>query len=184
MMKLPKRFIAYLSLLAASGSIGLYAGNVDVAQHAAETLDFGSDGLEGESLTPYRDVAGVLTVCSGVTGSDIIPDKLYTQAECDELDHRAMSRIVDQINPHITANIPFTTRTALYSFAYNIGATHFETSTLIYLLNAGKTHEACDQMKLWRMAGGKVVPGLVNRRAIEKGVCDAQRFDELLHGKS
>lgn len=38
--------------------------------------------LEGVRYEPYRDVAGVLTVCYGHTGVDIVPGKRYTQAEC------------------------------------------------------------------------------------------------------
>ena len=28
--------------------------------------------LEGNSYTPYRDVGGVLTVCNGITGPDVV----------------------------------------------------------------------------------------------------------------
>lgn len=41
--------------------------------------------LEGVEYKPYRDVAGVLTVCYGHTGPDIIPGKTYTRAECNAL---------------------------------------------------------------------------------------------------
>ncbi len=35
----------------------------------------GNDGLEGVRYKPYKDVVGVLTVCYGHTGKDIIPGK-------------------------------------------------------------------------------------------------------------
>lgn len=37
---------------------------------------------ERQTLTAYRDPAGFLTVCDGVTGSDVIKDKTYTPDEC------------------------------------------------------------------------------------------------------
>lgn len=38
--------------------------------------------LEGVRYEPYRDVAGVLTVCYGHTGADIVIGKSYTSGEC------------------------------------------------------------------------------------------------------
>ncbi|WP_145531836.1 glycoside hydrolase family protein, partial [Yersinia kristensenii] len=43
----------------------------------------GNDGLEGRKYVAYYDVVGVLTVCDGHTGKDIIPNKKYSDAECD-----------------------------------------------------------------------------------------------------
>lgn len=38
----------------------------------------GHDGLEGRRYVAYRDVVGVLTVCDGHTGADIILGKRYS----------------------------------------------------------------------------------------------------------
>ena len=43
------------------------------------------DGLEGRRYVAYRDVVGVLTVCDGHTGADIISSKRYSDAECNAL---------------------------------------------------------------------------------------------------
>ena len=40
---------------------------------------------EGTEYVPYRDIVGVLTVCQGYTGPGIVPGKVYTKAECDQL---------------------------------------------------------------------------------------------------
>lgn len=41
--------------------------------------------FEGVRYEPYEDVGGVLTVCYGHTGKDIVPNKTYTKEECNEL---------------------------------------------------------------------------------------------------
>ncbi|ELY4257036.1 lysozyme, partial [Cronobacter sakazakii] len=87
----------------------------------ATAMVAGKDGLEGREYVPYRDVVGVLTVCDGHTGKDIIPGKRYTDAECDALTQADMTHIARQIDPHIKVNTTDTQRAAIYSFAYNVG---------------------------------------------------------------
>ncbi|MCX1447953.1 lysozyme, partial [Escherichia coli] len=89
----------------------------------------GNDGLEGVSYIPYKDIVGVWTVCHGHTGKDIMLGKTYTEAECKALLNKDLATVARQINPYITVDIPETTRGALYSFVYNVGAGNFRTST-------------------------------------------------------
>ncbi|MDH1088819.1 lysozyme [Pantoea brenneri] len=137
----------------------------------ASAMISGSDGLEGYAPKPYHDVVGVLTVCYGHTGSDIMLGKTYTEQECRFLLDKDLGNIAAQINPYITRPITDTTRAALYSFAYNVGPTNFKTSTLLRRLNMGDTAGACDQLKRWIYAGGKKWKGLMSRRDIERDVC-------------
>jgi lysozyme len=65
---------------------------------------------------------------------------------------------------------------ALVSFTYNLGPDEDQDtipeglgdSTLLKLLNAGDTQSAADEFPKWRKAGGKVLLGLVRRRAAER----------------
>lgn len=41
--------------------------------------------IEGIRYRPYKDIAGIWTVCAGITGSDVVLGKTYTQRECDAL---------------------------------------------------------------------------------------------------
>lgn len=82
----------------------------------------GNDGLEGVSYIPYKDIVGVWTVCHGHTGKDIMLGKTYTEAECKALLNKDLATVARQINPYIKVDIPETTRGALYSFVYNVGA--------------------------------------------------------------
>lgn len=59
---------------------------------------------------------------------------------------------------------------ALVSFTYNVGEGNFTESTLLRKLNAGDTAGAAEQFSRWVHAGGKVLPGLVTRRAAERAL--------------
>lgn len=127
--------------------------------------------LEGIEYTPYVDVAGVLTVCYGTTGSDVIEDKVYTQSECEAFLQRDLKNIERQILPLIKHELPEPTKAALYSFTYNVGVGAFSRSTLLKKLNSGDMNGACEQLKRWVYAGGKKWKGLMTRRDIEMEVC-------------
>ncbi|TFU20914.1 lysozyme, partial [Proteus mirabilis] len=58
-----------------------------------------------------------------------------------------------------------------YSFAFNVGTTTFARSTLLKKLNAGDRAGACEEIKRWVYAGGKVWRGLVSRREAESVLC-------------
>lgn len=127
--------------------------------------------LEGVEYNPYKDVAGIWTVCYGHTGKDIMLGKTYTEMECRALLDKDLRTTAAQIDPYIKKPIPDETRAALYSFAYNVGAGNFRTSTLLTRINAGDTAGACDQLRRWVYAGKQKWKGLMNRREIEREVC-------------
>lgn len=148
----------------------LITGGAGAVAIAAAMLG-GHDGLEGRRYIPYRDVAGVLTICDGHTGKDIIPGKRYTDAECDALLDKDLKRVKAQVDPLIKVSIPESERAAFYSFAYNVGTGAFARSTLLKKLNAGDHAGACNELKRWTYAGGKQWKGLMTRREIEREVC-------------
>ena len=59
---------------------------------------------------------------------------------------------------------------ALTSFTFNLGCGNLRSSTLLKKLNANDREGAADQFLLWVRAGGKVLPGLVKRRAAERAL--------------
>jgi lysozyme len=58
-------------------------------------------------------------------------------------------------------------RGAITSFVYNLGAGNYQASALRRAVNAEDWHEARYQIKRWNKGAGKVLPGLVKRRALE-----------------
>lgn len=131
----------------------------------------GKGGLEGREHVAYKDVVGVLTVCDGHTGSDIIPGKRYTDEECDALTKADLTRIAKQVDPAIKVPTTETQRAAIYSFTYNVGAAAAANSTLIKKLNLKDYDGACNELRRWTYAGGKQWKGLMNRREVEREVC-------------
>lgn len=139
----------------------------------------GKDGVEGRVYVPYKDVAGVWTVCDGHTGNDIVKGRKYTDRECDRLmwnDLKPVQKAVDGLVkvPHGEYQ-----RAALYSFTYNVGISSFSKSTLLKKLNAGDEDGACEEMRRWVYAGGMKWKGLQNRRDMERSLCLADGPDDL-----
>jgi len=127
--------------------------------------------FEGVEYKPYKDVVGVLTVCYGHTGADIIPTKTYSESECLALLEKDLSKVRKGVDPLIKVDIDDNTRAAIYSFAYNVGTGAFARSTMLKKLNAGDIAGACNELKRWTYAGGKEWKGLITRREIENAVC-------------
>lgn len=133
---------------------------------------------EGRELKPYKDIAGVLTVCDGHTGKDIVPGKLYTAKECNALTIKDISKhgqaVLDCINVPISLN----EYEAYTSFAYNVGVSGFCGSNILRTLNNGQHALACKGIyqhpngkPAWSYSNGKYVQGLQNRRIKEYNTC-------------
>lgn len=59
---------------------------------------------------------------------------------------------------------------ALVAFTFNVGSGNLGKSTLLRMLNTEDRQGAADQFLVWNKAGGKVLPGLVKRRAAERAL--------------
>jgi GH24 family phage-related lysozyme (muramidase) len=130
--------------------------------------------FEGRSLSAYRDIVGVATICDGVTLGVKIGDTA-THAECDQLLARELrthaAGLSACVNDDIEATIPRDMAVSLISWTYNVGVGAACGSTLVRKLNAGDFVGACLQLPRWNRAGGRIVRGLTNRRAAERDLC-------------
>lgn len=129
--------------------------------------------FEGLVLHPYKDSVGVPTIGYGSTycycGTKITMNfptitepvaefmlvhnvQIYANAVISALTHPATQHQFD----------------SMVSLTYNIGVNNFKNSTLVKDFNAGQLQKAADQFTVWRLAGGVVNQGLVNRRAKER----------------
>jgi lysozyme len=108
------------------------------------------------------------TIGWGSTGADVKRGVSWTQEECDarltkDLTHFA-AKVAHAIGGAHTTQNQFD---ALVSFAYNVGIANLEGSTLLRLHKSGHHAEARNEFARWTKASGKVLPGLVRRRAAE-----------------
>lgn len=127
--------------------------------------------LEGVRYTPYYDVAGVLTVCYGHTGADIVKNKTYSPTECKAMLDKDLQPFARSVDRSVKVPTNEYQKAALISFSYNVGVSAFERSSLLRQLNAGNYQAACDGLRQWTYAGGKQWKGLMNRREVEREVC-------------
>ncbi len=135
----------------------------------------GPDGLaliksfEGCRLAAYPDPGtggDPWTIGWGATGPGIAKGVTWTQAQADARLEQDVARFASQVSRGLGA-APTTQQQfdALVSFHYNTGA--LLSSTLFKLHKAGDYAGAAAEFGKWVHAGGKVLPGLVARRAAE-----------------
>lgn len=135
------------------------------------TLVSGAVLWEGTRYVPYEDIVGVLTVCHGYTGKDIVRGKRYTDQECKAFLSKEL--IAHQADVIRCVNKPMTQNQvdAFTLFTYNVGGAAFCGSTLLKKFNQGDIVGACNGLLQWSYAGGKYIQGLNNRREFERKIC-------------
>lgn len=126
----------------------------------------------GKVITvPYEDIVGVLTVCDGITGPQVIRDKTYTKADCAMFRNDHLKEFSNGVLGCTTAPLSQNQHDAMVMFSYNVGIKAYCESSLLKKLNAGDYVGACNGLIQWVNAGGKRVQGLVNRREYERKLC-------------
>lgn len=133
---------------------------------------------EFEGFVPrwYRDPVGVWTIGYGHTDAAGSP-KHATSANMvlsEEEGSAILQRDLGQYEAAVTraVKVPLNENQfgALVSFTYNLGAGNLNSSTLVKKLNAKDYKGAAAEFARWNKAGGKVLNGLVRRRAAEKAL--------------
>lgn len=109
------------------------------------------------------------TIGWGSTGTWIGPETIWSQAECDARLERDLVRYAADVATALggapTSQHQFD---ALVSFHYNTGA--IGRATLTARHRAGDYRAAHAEFARWNQAAGRVLPGLVRRRAAESAL--------------
>lgn len=124
--------------------------------------------FEGCRLEAYKCPAGIWTVGYGHTGSTVHQGLKISQSEADSLLKTDLIIHCNNVSKLVKVPLNQNQFDALVSLEYNIGYGNFSRSTLLKLLNTKNYKGAAEQFAVWRLGGGKILPGLVRRRKAEK----------------
>lgn len=125
--------------------------------------------FEGLRLKPYKCPAGIWTIGYGHTDPEYVREdtKPITEHQADIIlchDLKRTEEWVESLAPNTNEN----QFSALVSFGFNVGTGALARSTLLKHVQAGRHAAAAAQFDKWVFGGGRVLPGLVNRRAAER----------------
>jgi lysozyme len=128
--------------------------------------------FEGCELTAYQDSVGVWTIGYGWTqpvgDRPVSKEMVITQGVADSLLRSGIVQYAKEVAGLVNVDVNQNQLDALIDFAYNLGVKALKSSTLLKKLNAGDYAGAADEFPKWNKAGGKVLRGLVERRAAER----------------
>lgn len=125
---------------------------------------------EGVRLRAYQDQGGVWTIGYGHTGAGAYFGAVITPEQAETYLIQDVQKAVAAVNASVTAPVTQYQFDALVDFTFNVGTHAFENSTLLKHLNAGNMPAAEADFRSWVFVGGKVNPGLLNRRLAEQAV--------------
>ncbi|NDD75636.1 MAG: lysozyme [Gammaproteobacteria bacterium] len=114
----------------------------------------------------YKCPAGVWTIYAGCT-EGVHAGMIITEEEGAEMMRHELAKHEKAVRDLVTVDLTQSQYDALVSFSYNVGTGALSKSTLLKKLNAGDYAGAAARFADWNKGGGKVLPGLVRRRAAE-----------------
>ena len=131
--------------------------------------------FESFSPKPYRCPAGVWTIGYGTTrtpqGARVDEETgCVTRKQAMAWLMTTLKRTECAVDRLILVPLADNQFGALVSFTYNVGSGNLAASTLRAKLNRGDTQGAAAEFPKWRCAKGKVLAGLVRRRAAERAL--------------
>ncbi|MBS7545696.1 lysozyme [Ancylobacter oerskovii] len=133
--------------------------------------------FEGCRLTAYPDPGSKngepWTIGYGHTSDKFMAVRrgmTISQAQADAALEHDLGEAADIVDRLVKVPLNDWQRGALASFVLNIGEGQFSGSTLLRKLNAGNYDAVPGELARWNKNDGKVMKGLVNRRAAEAGL--------------
>lgn len=129
---------------------------------------------EGVRYVPYRDQGGVLTVCWGHTGPDVVAGRRYTKDECEAFKAQDLAIANATVKRCLPMPMLPQIEGALTDATFNVGPRVVCGSTLQKRALANDWPGACAALDMWKYIGRTVSVGLQNRRADDRAVCEGR----------
>ncbi len=133
--------------------------------------------FEGCRLEAYLCPAGVWTIgyghTRGVGDSDVIDQEAAEAFLIEDLEE-----FEGYVNSMTEVALKQNEFDALVAWVFNLGPGNFKESTLLNRINYGPISDVPSQIKRWNKAGGKVLEGLVKRRAAEAALWEGKDWRE------
>lgn len=129
---------------------------------------------EGVVHATYRDPIGIVTACVGHTGPELRMGQTFTRAECQQMLEGDLIKHARGVQDCVLRDMNDNQLAAFTSLAFNVGVRAFCRSTVVRLFERGDAVGACRAIEMWNKAGGKVLKGLVRRRAAERALCERE----------
>jgi lysozyme len=127
--------------------------------------------FESLELKAYLCPAGVWTIGYGHT-KDVQEGDTCTEEQANEWLREDVRWAEDAVRASVKLPLRQTEFDALVSFVFNVGVTAYMRSTLLQKLRRGDLQGAAQQFGRWTRANGRVLRGLVRRRAAERAMFD------------
>jgi lysozyme len=136
---------------------------------------------EGLRVAAYQDAAGVWTIGYGHTSMAGAPDvrrgMTISDTEAEAIFARDVAEFANAVAKVVKVELSPAQFSALVSFAYNVGIGGLKKSSVLAAINAGDFEAVPRRLNLWIKAGGRVLPGLVKRRAAEAALFMSENHD-------
>lgn len=142
--------------------------------------------FEGKPKTSYLDslpLNPTPTACRGHTGADVEVGKVYSDEQCAAWFRADLQEANATVRRCYPADMPPPIEAAITDLAFNVGPGGKGVKDGVCELRSGRQPQirqlahaqrwraVCEQFQYWTKAGGRVLAGLVRRRAAERDLC-------------
>ena len=126
---------------------------------------------EGLRLEAYKCPGGEWTIGYGHTSlagdPKVVRGMTIDTGEANSILVRDLQKFCGFVDSAVKVPLTPNQYSALVSFCFNVGPENFKGSSVLKMVNAKKFDLVPARLALWNKADGKVLPGLVRRRAEE-----------------
>jgi lysozyme len=137
--------------------------------------------FEGFRSVAYRDAVGIWTIGYGHTAMagapEVMPSMTITQSEGEQILARDIEQFARGVRQVLAVTLSDRQFSALVSFAFNVGLGNFRKSSVLSAANRSDFAAVVRRLQLWNKAGGRVLPGLVRRRAAEAALFASEHME-------